>query len=69
MPMLAVAPLGFAVAERDQTLAWLIGEAWEELSAGRCVECPVCHGEMKPEYGHQAVAIAGRCGGCGSELS
>ena len=69
MTMLAVAPALFQVDEREQTLASLIGEAWEELRAGASAECPVCHGEMKPAYGRHGIPVSGRCRGCGSELS
>jgi hypothetical protein len=44
------------------TLAERLEGAWQEIQAQGCAACPVC-GE-----GMTAVAGAGRCGGCGSEL-
>lgn len=46
----------------------LVG-VWEGLAAHRPVRCPVCDGEMQPEYGARSRPIGGRCGGCGSTLS
>jgi hypothetical protein len=53
----------------EPTLATVVDALWEELSAGRPVACPLCHGEMRPADGPHALAIAGRCGACGCSLS
>jgi DNA-directed RNA polymerase subunit RPC12/RpoP len=47
----------------------LIVRAWEELTADRAVTCPVCGGDMNPEYGVQARPISGRCRDCGARLT
>jgi hypothetical protein len=51
------------------TLDEVVSGAWEELTAQAVVECPVCEGELLPEYGSNARPIGGRCQGCGSTLS
>jgi hypothetical protein len=47
----------------------LVVGLWEGLAAHRVVECPVCAGEMYPEYGVHALPIGGRCRACGSTLA
>jgi hypothetical protein len=47
----------------------VIVHAWEVLGSGREVTCPICGGEMDPEYGAQARPISGRCGDCGTRLT
>jgi hypothetical protein len=42
---------------------------WEGLTAHRSVQCPVCGGQMRPEYGAQALPVRGRCTECGTTLS
>jgi hypothetical protein len=42
---------------------------WEGLTAHQVVGCPVCGGEMEPEYGVQALPLGGRCRDCGSTLT
>jgi hypothetical protein len=51
------------------TLDHVVSGAWEELTAHAVVECPVCDGELEPEYGQHALPIGGRCRGCGTTLS
>jgi hypothetical protein len=51
------------------TLDELISSAWEGLSAHAVVECPVCHGELEPQYGAHARPIGGRCRACGAKLA
>ena len=49
----------------------LVG-AWEGLSTGRAVPCPLCDGPMRPPLGGQGTgagpAVAS-CGRCGTELT
>ncbi len=47
----------------------LLSGAWEDLSAHRTAACPICDGAMAPRYGAGPSAVAGRCGGCGTELT
>ena len=51
------------------TLDHVVSGAWEELTAHAVVECPVCDGELHPEYGQHALPIGGRCRRCGTTLS
>jgi hypothetical protein len=51
------------------TLDHVVSGAWEELTAHAVVECPLCEGELVPEYGQHARPIGGRCRGCGTTLS
>ena len=51
------------------TLDEQIAGAWEGLTAHAVVECPVCQGELEPEYGVHARPIGGRCRACGTKLS
>jgi len=51
------------------TLDDVVSGAWEELTAHAVVECPVCQGELAPEYGAHARPVGGRCRGCGTTLS
>jgi hypothetical protein len=53
----------------EPTLDDVLVGVWEGLTAHAQVECPVCAGEMKPEYAMHARPIGGRCAGCGSALS
>ncbi len=53
----------------EPTLDELIAGVWEGLTAHAVERCPVCGGEMEPEYGAHALPVAGRCRDCGSELS
>jgi hypothetical protein len=69
MSALAVAPTGLDRGYGERALDDVIVRAWEELTAHRGTACPVCGGEMEPEYGAQARPIAGRCTSCRSTLS
>jgi hypothetical protein len=51
------------------TLDDVVSGAWEELTAHAVVACPVCDGELAPEYGSHARPIRGRCRRCGTTLS
>jgi hypothetical protein len=62
------APALFESVAEEGTLDELITSVWEGLRAHATVECPVCHGEMAPEYGVHARAVGGRCSACGSTL-
>ncbi len=68
MTTLVVATPLFGELESEPTLDAVIVRAWDELRERRQVECPVCQGEMAPEYGAQALPIGGRCSSCGAAL-
>jgi len=51
------------------TLDDVLSGAWEELTAHAVVECPLCQGELAPEYAVHARPIGGRCRSCGTTLS
>jgi hypothetical protein len=51
------------------TLDAAISALWARTSAGRAVACPLCQGEMQPQYGSGARPVAGRCRDCGTVLS
>jgi hypothetical protein len=53
----------------ESTLDEVLAGAWEGLTAHRAVDCPVCGGEMEPEYGVHARPIGGTCTGCGAKLA
>lgn len=53
----------------EPTLDQLIAGVWEGLTAHATVRCPVCEGEMRPEYGARALPLGGRCAECGSTLT
>jgi hypothetical protein len=53
----------------EPTLDEMLVGVWEGLIAHRVVACPVCGGEMKPQYGVHALPRGGRCTSCGSSLS
>ena len=55
--------------EPERTLDDQIVGVWTRLRSHLSVECPVCHGEMAPEYGAQALPVGGRCRGCGTTLN
>ena len=69
MPAVAMAPRELAPVFGERALDEVIVRVWEELTAHRGVACPVCGGEMGPEYGAQARPIRGRCAACGATLS
>jgi hypothetical protein len=66
---LAVAPTLLDRVGGEPTLDDLLASVWEGLAAHQAVECPVCRGEMEPVYGAQALAIGGRCEGCGATFN
>ncbi|HET8977880.1 MAG TPA: hypothetical protein VFN87_06960 [Solirubrobacteraceae bacterium] len=53
----------------EPTLDSLLSGVWEGLAAHRSVACPVCGGEMRPEYGVHARPIGGRCASCETRFS
>jgi hypothetical protein len=53
----------------ELTLDKLLSGAWEGLAAHNSVACPLCGGEMTPDYGVHALPIGGRCGNCDTKLS
>jgi hypothetical protein len=53
----------------EPTLDELLSGAWEGLVAHQHVACPVCAGDMTPEYGAHARPIGGRCRSCDAQLS
>jgi hypothetical protein len=53
----------------EPTLDQLVAGVWEGLAAHRSVACPLCGGDMKPDYGVHALPIGGRCHSCDTELS
>jgi hypothetical protein len=63
------APSLFDDAGAQTTLDELLVGVWEGLSGRARVRCPVCGGEMQPEYGAHARPVGGRCDSCGSTLS
>jgi hypothetical protein len=69
MSTLALAPSLFGGVGGEPTLDELIAGVWEGLAVHGVVECPVCAGEMAPEYGAGARPVGGRCRDCGSVLS
>ena len=68
MQAVALAPSELDRAHGERALDDVIVHAWEELIEGRGSPCPVCGGEMEPEYGAHARAIGGRCKDCGARL-
>jgi hypothetical protein len=65
---LTVAPTLFDRLGGEPTLEDRLVGAWEGLAAHQAVECPVCGGEMGPEYAAHARPIGGRCVACDSTL-
>src|ERR1700693_4986829 len=45
----------------EPTLDDVLAGTWEGLGAHQVVDCPVCRGEMDPEYAAHARPIGGRC--------
>jgi hypothetical protein len=68
MTMLAVAERPRERLDAEPSLAAMVGTLWEELQAGRPVACPLCHGELAPQYGPHASPVGGRCRSCGTAL-
>jgi hypothetical protein len=69
MSALAVAPTLFDLLGGGPTLDDVIVGAWEGLTAHTVVSCPVCDGELAPEYGARSRLRGGRCSDCGSSIS
>ena len=69
MPAVALAPIESERARGQRELDEVIVEVWRELADGHSSVCPVCDGEMDPEYGAPARPIAGRCRECGTRLT
>ncbi len=69
MSALAMLPTLFDDLGGEPTLDDVIAGAWEGLAAHTVVPCPVCGGELVPEYGAHTRPVAGRCHSCGSVLS
>jgi hypothetical protein len=65
----AEAPTGLDPAHGERALDDVIVRVWEELTEGRGAACPVCGGDMEPDYAAQARAIGGRCNKCGARLN
>ena len=61
---LTVAPSLFEAVGGEPTLDEMLAGAWEGLIAHRVVDCPVCEGAMRPEYGAQSRPIGGKCQRC-----
>jgi hypothetical protein len=53
----------------EPTLDSLLSGMWEGLAAHRSVPCPLCGGEITPDYGAHALPVGGRCQSCGTRLS
>jgi hypothetical protein len=53
----------------EPTLDSLLSGMWEGLAAHRSVPCPLCGGEMTPDYGAHALPVGGRCRSCDTRLS
>jgi hypothetical protein len=66
--MLAVAATTLDRVGDEPTLDDLLVRAWEGLAAHRAVECPVCRGEMDPQYSAQTRPVGGRCTSCAATL-
>jgi hypothetical protein len=63
------APSLFDDVGGEPTLDELLSGAWEGLVAHQQVACPMCGGDMTPDYGAHARPIGGSCAGCGTKLS
>ena len=68
MSTLAVAPPLFGPLDGEPTLDDELVGAWKGLAARRTAPCPVCHGDMEPEYSAAGPPIGGRCAACGTTL-
>ncbi|MFZ0091983.1 MAG: hypothetical protein WAL63_20965 [Solirubrobacteraceae bacterium] len=53
----------------EPTLDMVMAGVWEGLAAHRSAACPMCGGEMTPDYGAHALPVGGRCRSCGTMLS
>jgi hypothetical protein len=68
MTALAVEPNLFDLRDGEPTLDDLIVGAWEGLTAHRVMACPVCDGELAPQYAAHPRPVSGRCRSCGTVL-
>ena len=59
MTLLAEAPLLQQRSGGEPSLAALVEACWAELGLGLITSCPVCAGEMEPQYGQHASARGG----------
>jgi hypothetical protein len=62
-------PSLFDGAGGGQTLDEVLSGAWEELAAQTATRCPMCPGDMEPEYGAHSRPVGGRCRSCGTALT
>ncbi len=69
MTAVAIRPPTLFDEHAEETLDGFLLGTWTALMGHRTVECPVCGGRMRPEYGVHALPIAGRCENCASSLS
>jgi hypothetical protein len=53
----------------EPTLDSLLSGMWEGLAAHRSVPCPLCGGEVTPDYGAHALPVGGCCQSCQTRLS
>ena len=65
----ADSPALFDGAGGGQTLDEVLSGAWEELTAQAVARCPMCLGDMEPEYGAHSRPVGGRCRSCGTTLT
>jgi hypothetical protein len=68
MIAVAEAPTSLGGLGGEPTLDDLIVEIWEGLTAHSPVACPVCGGEMRPQYSAHPRPVGGRCLDCGAYL-
>ena len=69
MAMATLAQVSRDPPRPEPTLDEALRGIWAGLVQGRTVLCPVCRGEMAPQYGAQALPVGGRCRRCGATLS
>ena len=50
------------------TLEALVLGAWEGVTAGEAVACPLCAGALRPRWSAGAGVVGGRCSDCGTDL-
>jgi hypothetical protein len=62
-------PLLFDGAGGGQTLDEVLSGTWEELTAQAVARCPMCLGDMEPEYGAHSGPGGGRGRSCATTLT
>ncbi|MGI8715329.1 MAG: hypothetical protein ACR2NR_19530 [Solirubrobacteraceae bacterium] len=62
-------PSLFEPSGGEPSLDEVLSGAWEGLAVHQHVACPVCGGEMTPDYGAHLRPIGGHCRGCRSQLT